>query len=183
MKKPTLAWKLGMTPHISPLLKKAQRLGLDSPELLEGLAVARGCWHYRSPEVVGVPDISESGFSNEELAVALLSVCLPYSPHTLRVGAAMLGATGNDVEELARLILAERCVAPVQYIAQAAIGFEPGSPFWPQLLNRLPSIPAIPDGVIPHPTRFVSMTGMIRGGLRPPPVWIRPRPDLVLAHG
>ena len=95
----------------------------------------------------------------------------------------MLGATGNDVASLARLAMAEGCAAPVRYIASAALRFEPDNQFWRQLLDHLPETSPITDGVMPHPTRFVSMTGITRGGKRPAPVWIRPRADLALAHG
>ena len=70
---PTLAEKLGTLPHESPLLQKAARVELHSAELLESLGVARGCWHYRSPDLIPAPEVSESAFSNEELAAALLS--------------------------------------------------------------------------------------------------------------
>jgi hypothetical protein len=179
----TLAEKLGTTTHVSPLLKKAKRLGLHSPELLEGLGVARGCWHYRSPDLAPSPPVSESDLSNEELAVALLSPSQPYSPHTIRVGAAMLGAIGNDIEMVVRLAVLERCAAVIRYIANAAMQFEVDNPFWRQLLDRLPKTRPIMDGVMPHATRFVSMTGMTRAGMQRVTVWIRPRPDLALTHG
>ena len=180
---PTLVKKLGTNPHASPLLQKAKHLGLDSAAKLESLGVARGCWHYRCPGLAPAPDVSQSEFNNEELAVTLLSTMLPYSPHTIRVGAAMLGATGNDVELVVRLVMAEGCVAPVRYIANAGLRFEPDNLFWRQLLDGSPETPPIPGGVMPHPTRFVSMTGMTRAGMRPVTIWIRPRPDLALAHG
>ncbi|MGA2864993.1 MAG: hypothetical protein ABSF95_10970 [Verrucomicrobiota bacterium] len=183
MKTPTLAEKLGTTPHISPLLQKAKRLGLRSPELLESLGVARGCRHFWSPDLASAPEVSESDLSNEELAVALLSPSLPYSPHTIRVGAAMLGAAGADTALLARLAVAERCAAQVRYVASAALQFEPDNPFWRQLLNALPQTPPVKDGVMPHPTRFVSMTGMTRLGMRSVAIWNRPHPDLALPRG
>ena len=183
MKTPTLAEKLGDAPHDSPLLAKAARLGLGSVEMLEGLAVARGCWHYRNPDLLSTPEISESDFSNEELAIALLSPRLPYSPHTIRLGAAMLGATGNSILLLARLAVAERCVAPICYVARAGLQFEPNNIFWRELLDHLPKSSPVKEGVMPHPTRFVSMTGMTREGVRPLTIWIRPRPDLALTHG
>ena len=179
----TLADKLGIEARTSPLLEKSRALGLASSAELEGLAVARGCWHYRSPDLIPAPEVSESDFTNEELAVALLSPMQPYSPHTIRLGAAMLGAAGNEAAKLVQLILAEGCLAPARYIASAALRFEPDNPFWHQLLDRLPETPPVAEGVMPHPTRFVSMAGMTRGGLRPVTVWIRPRPDLALAHG
>lgn len=183
MKLPSLGEKLGLPATKAPLLEKAARLGLDSPEALECLAVARGCWHYRSPDLRPAAVVSESEFSNEELAVALLSPSLPYSPHTIRLGAAMLGAEGNDIERLARLVVAENVTATARYIANAARRFEPDNPFWPNLVNLLPESPPLIEGVMPHPTRFVSMTGMTRAGVETVAVWIRPRPELALARG
>ena len=183
MKKPTFAEKLGVEATTSQLLKKADVLGLHSSELMESLAVARGCWHYRHPGLPNVPDVPETDLSNEELAVALLLPCHAYSAHTIRVGAAMLGADGNDVQKLAELAVAEQCVAPIHYIAEAGVRFEPDNFFWRQLLGQLPVASPIPEGVMPHHTRFISMTGITRGGRRPPPIWIRPRPDLAVTHG
>jgi len=45
MDTPTVATKLGTTTHLSPLLRKARRLGLGPAEL-RALAVQRGCRHY-----------------------------------------------------------------------------------------------------------------------------------------
>ena len=179
----TLAEKLGLAPHSSPLLAKARRLGLVSARELESLAVTRGCWHYRHPDLTPVPGVSESMFSDAELAIALLSPCWPYSPHSLRVGAAMLGASGNDPKSVARLAMAERCVPLVGYIARAGHQYEPDNDFWPRLLASLPDEPEPADGVMPHPTRFVSMTGLTRAGHQRITVWIRPRANLALAHG
>ena len=95
----------------------------------------------------------------------------------------MLGAPGNNPSTIAHLVLAEGCIAPAHYIAEAALRFEPTNPFWRQLLDRLPMPPPIKDGVMPHPSRFVSMTGMTRAGMRPVIIWIRPRADLAVAHG
>lgn len=183
MKTPTLAEKLGTTPHISPLLPKAQRLGLVSATELEWLAVARGCWHYRQAEMPELPDVDEAHFSNEELAIALLSPNHPYSPHTIRVGAAMLGAVGNDPDKLVRLVEAEGCGMVVRYIAKAGLKFEPENLFWLKLLASLPENGDLAAGILPHPTRFVSMTGFTRAGPGNVTVWIRPRSDLALAHG
>lgn len=180
---PTFAEKLGITPYESLLLQKAARLGLHSASSMERLAVMRGCWHYGSRDQFPVSNISESEFSNEELAVALLSPSLPYSPHSIRVGAAMLGASGNRLDLLAELVTAEGCVGPVRYIARAGTRFEPENPFWTQMLDRLPEAPSIAEGIMPHPTRFVSMTGMTRAGVGTITVWIRPRPDLALVNG
>ena len=175
----TLAEKLGKpVPASSPLLAKATSLGLSSAAALESLAVARGCGHYDNHLVIQAPLISEEQFNNEELAVALLSKTLEYSPHTIRVGAAMLGAEGNHPEKLAKLADAEGSGAVIAYIARSALQFEPTNPFWQRLLDCLPDAPTPPDGVMPHPTRFVSMTGITRAGRGRLVVWIRPTPQL-----
>jgi hypothetical protein len=85
MTKDTLAYRLGTTAHVSPLLMKARRLGLRVPEDLCELAVQRGCRYYAgggdltavvresSPApMIAVPETAS--FSNEELALALQPV-------------------------------------------------------------------------------------------------------------
>jgi hypothetical protein len=133
--------------------------------------------------MAAIPSVSESLLSNEELAIALLSASQPYSPHTIRVGAAMLGAEGNDRATLAGLAHSEGCETAVRYIAQSGRQFEPENPFWQDLLERVPCGEEPGDGIFPHPTRFVSMTGITRAGVGRVVVWIRPRADLATAHG
>ncbi len=129
------------------------------------------------------PVVEESLFSNEELAIALLSPNLPYSPHTIRLGAAMLGADGNDLGTLVTLAKAEGCEMAVRYVARAGRQFEPDNGLWSQLLGKVAISPEPPSGVFPHPTRFVSMTGITRAGVGRVVVWVRPRAELALAHG
>ncbi|MBI5384705.1 MAG: hypothetical protein HZA90_08440 [Verrucomicrobia bacterium] len=179
----TLAEKIGAPAKPSLLLEKAARLGLGNAGMLEALAVARGCWHYQHPEMAEPPKLSEAQFTNEELAIALLSPSLPYSPHTIRVGAAMLGAEGNGAESLAELAASEGCEMVVRYIAEAASEFEPEHRFWTELLRRLHDTSEPAEGILPHPTRFVSMTGITRAGRGRVTNWIRPRPELAAAHG
>ncbi len=173
MEAPTLAAKLGTTTHLSPLLLKARRLGLG-PRELETLAVQRGCRHYSTGSEPGEPLAPESELSNEELAIALLSPALQYEPRSIRCGAAMLGAEGNDPRRLARLAVLERGVTPVRYVAEAGQRFEPGNPFWRQLLEALPQSLPPKSGVLPHPTRFVAMTGLTRRGPESVVEWQRP---------
>jgi hypothetical protein len=180
---PTLGEKLGLPSKPSPLLEKAKNLDLSSPDSLERLAVARGCNHYSHPEMPPPPNVSEIDFSNEELAIALLSPALPYSAHTIRVGAMMLSAADNEPTKLARLTIAEGAIPAVHYIANAALKFEPDNPFWPGLLSMLPDSPAVPDGVMPHPTRFVSMWGMMRGKVGKWVVWLRPSRPIAPVNG
>ena len=174
METETLAAKLGTTTHLSPLLHKARKLGLG-PRELEILAVQRGCVHYSSGSEPVQPLATEQEFSNEDLAVALLSTALRYDPHSLRCGAAMLGAEGNDPSRLARRAVMERCVVPVRHVAEAGRRFEPDSPFWKELLDALPPAPPPRPGVLPHPTRFVAMTGFTRQGPGLVVEWQRPQ--------
>ncbi|MBI2926286.1 MAG: hypothetical protein HYY24_11345 [Verrucomicrobia bacterium] len=170
---PTLAAKLGTTTHLSPLLQKARRLGLDA-EGLERLAIHRGCDYYHSGERLPPPPVSVEQFSNAELAIALVNPALRYHPQTLRLGAAMLSAAGNSPEEIARLAKLERCEAIVRYVAKAGRKFEPQNPFWTRLLRLLPATSPAKSGVLPHPTRFVAMTGITRRGVETVVEWIRP---------
>src|SRR5207249_10861146 len=99
---------------------------------------------------------------------------LRYSPQTLRLGAAMLSAEGDEPATIARLAIMERCQAVVRYIAEAGRKFEPQNPFWTELLELLPLTPSPKSSVVPHPTRFVAMTGMTRRGVETVVEWIRP---------
>jgi hypothetical protein len=173
MATPTLAAKLGTTTHLSPLLRKAHRLGLG-PRELEILAVQRGCQHYSNGTEPKEPLADEREFSNEELAVALISTALRYDPHSIRCGAAMLGAEGNNPRRLARLAVMERCVIPMRYIAEAGRRYEPENAFWRELIGLLPASLSPKPGVLPHPTRFVAMTGFTRQGPGLVVEWQRP---------
>ena len=173
MEPPTLAAKLGTTTHLSPLLHKARRLGLDA-ESLERLAIQRGCDYYAHGDPLPPPQVRLEQFSNEDLAIALLNPALRYHPQTLRLGAAMLSADGNSPEKIARLSELERCHAIVRYVAEAGKKFEPQNRFWTALLALLPATSAPKSSVVPHPTRFVAMTGMTRRGVETVVEWIRP---------
>ena len=176
MEPETLAHKLGTTAHISPLLMKARRLGLRGAEDLCTLAVQRGCRHYWQGTEPTEALLTTFQFSNEELAVALLSIAGPYDPHMIRCGAAMLGAEGNDPQTLARLTRWERSEQVVRYIAECGMKFEPANAFWSELLALLPVTPPPKDGVMPHPTRFVAMNGFERGiGKKITTEWQRPQ--------
>ena len=174
MNTPTLGDKLGLPPRASPLLRKAAALGLPDAAKLEALAVARGCWHYSLATETPLPAVPETVFNNEELAIALLSPSLPYSPRSIRLGAAMLGAEGNAPSRLAILATEEGSETAVRYVANAAQLFERDLPFWRELLAELPRTAEPPDGVFPHPTRFVEMTGIDRGKVGRSARWIRP---------
>jgi hypothetical protein len=181
MEPETLAAKLGTTTHLSPLLRKARKLGLG-PRELEMLAVQRGCDYYHDGSPLPPPPVSREEFSDVELAIALLNPALRYDPQTLRLGAAMLGAEGNEPAHIARLARMERAEAIVRYVASAGNRFELGNPFWTALLEMLPPSAPPKSSVVPHPTRFVAMTGITRHGVETVAEWIRPSRRAVPAH-
>lgn len=114
-------------------------------------------------------------FSDEELAVSLLTIAGPYDPHYIRCGAAMLGADGNDPATLARLAKWERSESVIHYVAECGLRFEPDNPFWSSLISKLPKCNPLKSGVMPHPTRFVAMNGYERGiGRKITYEWQRP---------
>ncbi len=186
MKQETLAKRLGTTAHLSPLLMKAARLGLHTPEDLERLAVRRGLRYYGNPADANKlredchladmeePRVSEESLSTEELAIALLSLSLPFSQHRLRMGAAMLAAENLSPQRLARLAALERCDSVVFHIATCGQRVEPQNPFWQQLLSGLPKTQIYKPDLLPHLSRFVAMTGITRRGKETVMQWIRP---------
>ena len=180
----TLAEKLGIPTYHSLLLRKARKMGLPDASALIGLAVMRGCRHYQGgPETVPAEPLSFAAFSDEELAIALLSPCLPYTPRALRVGAQMLSTRSNRPQRLALLAREERAENVVRHIATAGQQTEPQEPFWRELLATLPPTSALGaatrTGVLPHPSRFRMETGrtdpsdpVTRGGAQT--TWLRP---------
>ncbi len=173
---PTLAARLGTTTHVSALLRKARKLGLETPRDLANLAVQRGCRHYWHDGVPQVELATREQLSDEELALALLNVALPFDPNAIRCGAAMVSAEGNQPKRLAWLAKLERSERVLRYVAECGKKFEPENPFWTDLLALLPDFPPLYDGALPHPTRFISMTGFIPGvGRKLVTQWERPR--------
>jgi hypothetical protein len=154
-------------------LHKARRLGLGPAEL-ERLAIQRGCDYYAPADPSPPVSVSAEEFTDTELAIALLNPALPYDPQALRLGAAMLSADGNNPKQIARMATMERRETVVRYVAEAGRKFEPENPFWPRLLQELPPGPPPKSGVLPHPTRFVAMTGFTRRGPETIVQWIRP---------
>jgi hypothetical protein len=96
------------------------------------------------------------------------------------MGAAMLAAEGNRPESLAALALRERCGTVVRHIAECGRDVEPANPFWTSLLEYLPDdITTAQSAALPHPSRFVAMTGLTRHGAANLKQWIRPRAGVI----
>jgi hypothetical protein len=155
------------------LLTKARALGLRLPNDLQRLAVVRGCSYYVVE--AGPLPASTLPFTNAELAVALLSPALPPEPQDIRIAAAVLSSPDVGVASLVALAEGEGCAGLVRYIAECGRKYEPEIPFWQELLERLGDA-EVPPGPLPHPTRFIEMTGMVRGKIGLFTHWIRPAP-------
>ena len=74
--------------------------------------------------------LARAAFSNGELAITLLSPCLPYSLRAVRVGAQMLGSRGNRPKQQALLARQERAESVVRHIATDGQQTEPRESFW-----------------------------------------------------
>ena len=165
----------GVDPGVrSRILGKAEELGLSVPLDLERLAIARGCGYYERDlgPVAGTGD--EVPLSNAKLAIALLAPSHQPTARQVRLAAALLGAADESAAAVATLAVDENCVGVVRYIALCGRRFEPGNSFWADLLNALPET-AIDRDRLPHPTRFVEMTGIDRGKVGTFTRWIRAR--------
>jgi hypothetical protein len=158
----------------SALLRKAQSLGLSLPSDLERLAILRGCDYYERDLPPRVPPLGQVPLTNAELAIALISPSLCPTARDIRLAAALLGASTTNAEEVAALAMQEDCVGIVRHIALSGKRFEPENPFWQILMQLLPDVKIDPDK-LPHPTRFVEMTGIDRGKVGVFTRWIRPR--------
>ena len=158
----------------SPALDKARELGLSVPLDLERLAIARGCDYYDRQLDPRDPPLEEVPLSNAELAVALIEPSLSPGAREIRLAAALLGAVDESPAAVAALAQEEKCAGVVRYIASCGRRFEPENAFWNALLDSLPDLP-IDVGPLPHPTRFVEMTGIDRGKVGTFTRWIRAR--------
>jgi hypothetical protein len=155
-------------------LGKARELGLSVPLDLERLAMARGCGYHECDLGPLARTVGGVTLSNAELAIALLAPSYQPTARQIRLAAALLGAADESAAEVATLAVDENCAGVVRYIASCGIRFEPQNPFWADLLNALPETEIDRDH-LPHPTRFVEMTGIDRGKVGTFTRWIRAR--------
>jgi hypothetical protein len=164
------------------LLQKAKRLGVREPADLEKVALARGLRHFGRVALpadsasvpLPIPADDPDRFTNEELAIALMSPSAPYSLNRLRMAGALLGAAGVSASKILNLARQERCEMVVRHIALQARMVEPENMFWRTLLDGLPESQPVRTDVLPHLTRLVAMSGVTREGRGPLMQWIRP---------
>jgi hypothetical protein len=148
----TLNEMLGMTYHMSPLRMKMLRLGLHDPKQWQTLAIQRGCDHY--PAVTDpVGDPGSSTLSNEELALSLLLGELPYDPQAIRVSAQLLSGDVNIIKIL-RIAELERLEPLLHRLAKDILRFGLEHKNWEEILDAT-SAKDFPEGVLPHPSRYV----------------------------
>jgi len=157
-----------------------ERLGLGTPRRMAALAVKRGCRHYGTYADSSVPmdTLASAALTDEELAIALLCPANPYDPVLIRIGAQVLSAPHCKPEKLVHLAIQEKCTSVLRHIAECGNATEPDEPFWHVLLENLPVGAPIPDGVMPHPSRFRIESGISnpRRTLEPRVRWLRPIP-------
>jgi hypothetical protein len=160
---PTLAQELHESSHYSALLRSARAVGLNSTEDFIRLGVARGCYHYGPGYPANKSDPGLEKISNEDLVALLLLGSNEYEPFAIRCAAQLISTC--DAERLAFVARRERIERSLAYIANAALEHDSGNNgFWEDLLNRLGEQAPVPEGIMPHWSRFVSQTGITRGG-------------------
>jgi len=163
---PTLAQKLGDTTHLSPLLRRVihaagskERAG----DWLLKVAVQRGANHYKRTYPEDLPP-DDPTFSHEEIGIALCLGHLNDQPMYIRAAAQLLSSPRTDIGRLVRLAEMERCEMVLHHIADAAVRIESVLEPWASVRRLLRKRREAPKGVLPHWTRFVSMTGVTREG-------------------
>jgi hypothetical protein len=172
----TLAQRLATTTPVSPLLRKARRLGFGDVDQFIALAIARGCRHYSSPTLMAVRPPARDELSDEELTILLLVGENRYEPTAVRCAAQLARSTHIEPAHLARLARMEKVERVLSHIARAGLLHDPdGHDFWQHLLDRMPAAPARPEPHLPHWSRVVSMPGRQRGGVAPTR-WLVPSP-------
>lgn len=171
----TLAQKLAMTTPVSPLMRKARRLGLVGMDALIAAAVARGCDHYRSASksLPKAPPVEVLG--DDELVILLLVGENAYEPMAIRCAAQLARSPRIDPLRLARLARMEKTERVLAHIARAGLEHErEAASFWQTLMDHLPGTIPRSEPDLPHWTRFVAMPGLQRGGVAPTR-WLVPR--------
>jgi hypothetical protein len=163
----TLAAKLGCTAPVSPLLRKARRLGFGSLDRLLALAVARGCRHYApSGEGEPVEDPGSEQLPDDELTVLLLLGEHPYQPVAVRCAAQLARSPQICPERLAFLAKRERVERVLAHIVGAGLEHDQAAQqYWRRLRDLLADVPPRPEPDLPHWSRFVSMPGRQRHGV------------------
>jgi hypothetical protein len=173
---PTLARKLGETPHVSGLAIRLARLskaGERLPEWLLKAAVARGAKHYQREFDPTLPP-DNSAISDEEIGIALCLEQNRYELDHLRAAAQLLSSPNIHAARLCRLAVQERCEPVLLHVASLAGKYAPEQEPWAFLRKHLPPRRVPRTDALPHWTRLVSHSGITREG--------GPRTDWLCRH-
>jgi hypothetical protein len=155
----TLAARLGMTVHVSPLrhrlLSLMYRYGTGSISLqdwLVDIANARGAWVVSRalPSCAEVPSLGD--LSNEELVAGLCLPGLPEQLQTLRLSAQLISRGLVDMDRLLTLATRERIGPVLGSLAKEALKVDSAHAGW----TRLSSVfgDAAPHAVLLHWSRL-----------------------------
>lgn len=163
---PTLAYKLGDTPHVSGLAIRLAQISGTGERLTDWLikvAVHRGARHYqRGFDATLPPDRLE--ITCEEIGVALCLEQNRYELDNLRAAAQLLSSPHTNAMKLCRLAIQERCEPVLLHIATIAKQFAPHQEPWAFLRKHLPPRHVPRTDALPHWTRLVSHTGVTKEG-------------------
>lgn len=163
-----------MTTPVSPLRRKARRLGIDSVDRMIAVAVARGCRHYAPTVRAPVSPPALSDLSNEELTILLLLGENSYEPYAIRCAAQLARSPDVDPARLSFMAVREKTERVLAHIARSGIAHDcEGQGFWTSVLAHLHLTGTREEPDLPHWTRFVSMPGLQRGGVAPT-TWLTP---------
>lgn len=159
----TLARRLGVTTHVSPLRFRLERLRREHPspgapcleDWLLDVANARGA-RFVTRRPPAAPDFippPPEAFSNEELVVA---ICQPHNldrPQMLRAAAQLISMQAVDARALLAAARRERVEPVLAELARQALRVAPEHSLWRALAAGLAHIPAPRDPIL-HWTRL-----------------------------
>lgn len=173
---PTLAHRLGETVHLSPLHRKLLRAsGADGrlPQWLLKVAIERGASHYRRDFDPALPQ-DNPALTNEEIGVGLCLGQMPDDPTLIRAAVQLLSSPTTDIARLVHLAREERTETVLRYAADACLKVDPALEPWATVRRKLRGRREVPDGLLPHWSRFAALIGLTRHGMAPP-AWIMRR--------
>jgi len=172
----TLAFTLGCTAPVSPLLRKARRLGIGNLDQILALAVARGCRHYAAcVPVQAIEDPGMEKLPDDELTILLLLGEHPYNPTAVRCAAQLARSRLIKPARLLFLAKCEKVERVLAHIARAGADHDPpGADYWQVVLDGISNQKSRQEPHLPHWSRFVSMPGLQRLGAVEPR-WLVPQ--------
>ncbi len=139
LRQDTLAARLGVTVHVSPLRRKLCQLWKQEPgdapvleDWLVDVANARGARIVIRNPAPAAPFSapSKEELSNAELALGLLLLQNLDRPQILRLAAQLISAGAVQLDELKWLAVQERAGGLLAGLAAQALRVEPGHPLW-----------------------------------------------------